>query len=1050
MFRLNHLSFFTILFIVAGMSCFFPEPARGQIRSGGAFLKMLPGARHHGMAGSLTGTIDAMHAFYANPAATGFLREWQWSTTYTEWIADIYNLSLMYGSKIRTPWSAKSKIALGIHYQGIREFDSTNRSQSAASANDLLVTASFGHPLNVISKNIASGLNVKYIRSKLADYSASAWILDFGLLYRTNRFKIKTGLIDYGIFSAGVAVTQFGSSLNFISYDTPLPRTLRAGAAFNFGSHTGLQIQFSTDYQKVRDEIGRFSFGTEISWNYLLAIRGGYNFNSHILSKFSFGMSLRLDSQTSPVKNVLPGKSNALRLDIAGLEKNDLFSTSFRGGVSHYPIGPEKFDLVEPFSGKPFETDSLKFSWDATKDPDLYDEVNYLLIIEKAEGIESASNILTRLIQETENTNDDLFQIVDKNRSSSLYVINSGFVVNRELNQLSYMQKQLSNGDYFWSVAAYDNDNHFRFAEKDGAPISHFRILPDLLITEIQFLPDKWITEDDYQGELLITVSNNSNVKSLKNTLVVFDSLLTHPTNNTNGHAHTDKIKHAFEPVSIFGVSAKSDTTIVLKWFTQWHGKHQIRTEIYKSSQFVKSNETNNNHQATFYTIPKGAFKTGDKVIAAIDSVYEYELPFIPKIFFEHNSAEINQNKSALIYSPLEILVKRLREQQNLKLKLQGFADATNGESENLAKAREQAVKDYFLKHDIPDRLIEIHETLEPGQIITNLNPKFEPDRDWVQKERRYVKITSSRIDSENEEVADVFYSVPLTLPKSKRFLPVVFVSTIKSYVALNYGKIQIHADSLNTNMNFVNFVDHRADTVAWQHYSNDNSVWLNKNTNYSVVLKDTLGREFYTKERQTNLELVKCNLLPNKIIVGVAEFKQDFPSTNLYWLNVLEKVKQRLENFASLRLQFIGHACAIGSQVVNQSLSTKRAKKFQKEFLYEIKNQEPELLKRIEIRLDKYAGKGESEPLHFEIEKNNFLRAVKILNFDEYQTLTKLMDAGKKRIKFYPFILDIKNNKIKIISDNATTLGRQINRRIEILVKNPGEEKFTTKKSSF
>ncbi len=80
-------------------------PAFGQVRSGGAFLKVLPGARHQGMAGSLTGVIDELHALYANPGATGFLRQWQWSAAYTEWIADSYNLSFYYGKQLRTPWS---------------------------------------------------------------------------------------------------------------------------------------------------------------------------------------------------------------------------------------------------------------------------------------------------------------------------------------------------------------------------------------------------------------------------------------------------------------------------------------------------------------------------------------------------------------------------------------------------------------------------------------------------------------------------------------------------------------------------------------------------------------------------------------------------------------------------------------------------------------------------------------------------------------------------------------------------------------------------------
>ena len=115
------------------------------------------------------------------------------------------------------------------------------------------MTASFGNPLNFLSKKLSFGANIKYFRSDLASITASSLILDFGLLYRSNRFTFKKGPFEYGILSAGVALTQLGPSLQFISEDTPLPRSLRAGAAINVGSHRGLQMQFSADYKNVRD-----------------------------------------------------------------------------------------------------------------------------------------------------------------------------------------------------------------------------------------------------------------------------------------------------------------------------------------------------------------------------------------------------------------------------------------------------------------------------------------------------------------------------------------------------------------------------------------------------------------------------------------------------------------------------------------------------------------------------------------------------------------------------------------------------------------------------
>ena len=179
-----------------------------------------------GMAASLTGSIDEMYAIYANPGAVGFLREWQWSSTYTEWLADVYSLSSMYGRHLRTPWSSRTKIAIGIQYQGVREFNSTNRPNAFASANDFIVTASFGNPLTMLSKNLSLGTNVKYFRSALGNFTATSVLFDVGLLYRSTRFKLPSGLFDYGILSAGMSVNHVGNSLKFISAETPLPRTL--------------------------------------------------------------------------------------------------------------------------------------------------------------------------------------------------------------------------------------------------------------------------------------------------------------------------------------------------------------------------------------------------------------------------------------------------------------------------------------------------------------------------------------------------------------------------------------------------------------------------------------------------------------------------------------------------------------------------------------------------------------------------------------------------------------------------------------------------------
>jgi len=228
-----------------------------QVLPGASFLRTTPGARLHAMSGTGAAGLDGIHSMYANPGIAGFMREGQWSASFTSWIADVYNASFIYGRRIRTPWSSRSRFSLGIFYQGMKEFDSTDGAAPLATANDLIVSATWGQPLTVISKWISIGASAKYFQSNLDYFSASAYILDAGLFYRTPRFNMPLngfGIFKKGIISTGLSVTNLGNDLQYISVGTPLPRILRGGLSLNAGTHHGLQTQLSMDYIKFRDQ----------------------------------------------------------------------------------------------------------------------------------------------------------------------------------------------------------------------------------------------------------------------------------------------------------------------------------------------------------------------------------------------------------------------------------------------------------------------------------------------------------------------------------------------------------------------------------------------------------------------------------------------------------------------------------------------------------------------------------------------------------------------------------------------------------------------------
>ncbi|MBN2011894.1 PorV/PorQ family protein [candidate division KSB1 bacterium] len=449
----------TLLLITT--SILLPINGQAQIRASGSLLKMMPGVRFNGMASTYTGSIDDIHALYANPAMIAFQRDWEWATNYTEWIADSYNLSLTYGKRL--PQFYGTNFAAGVYYQGVRDFNSTGDAAiSEANANDALFTLSLAKPLPGRWNRFAIGANAKFFRSQLDQVAASSGILDVGLGYRSQRKRMHLANFKYAIFSFGAAVTQVGTPLKFVSEKTPLPRTFRTGAAVNMGSHSLVQLQLAADYRKPRDEIGEFALGAELAWNYRFAMRAGYAFNENTLSKATFGLSYRWHDIRP-----LPGKNNGLRLDFAYLEGNAFFDAPMRGGLDHFPVGPEEFNLLNPKYITYLADDTVVMSWQKSKDPDLYDEVGYLVIVAKDD-----SSKLKLFMNHALDDRDYAFRLSDQNLLNlehfAWHSLDSDNFRVDSLTSTMASDSLLEPGDYYWAVMAYDNDRHVRFSDRIG------------------------------------------------------------------------------------------------------------------------------------------------------------------------------------------------------------------------------------------------------------------------------------------------------------------------------------------------------------------------------------------------------------------------------------------------------------------------------------------------------------------------------------------------------------------------------------------------------
>ncbi|MBN1154741.1 PorV/PorQ family protein [candidate division KSB1 bacterium] len=994
--------------------------AWSQVRAGSAFLKLLPATRTQGMATGLAGGIDEMQTFYANPGATGFIREWQWSANYTKWIADVYNVSLNYGMHFNTFWSDATRVAFGINYQGVKEFDSTLGNQSAVSANDVLAAVSIGNPLTFISDQVALGASVKYLRSELVNFNSNTVLADVGVLYKSRRFRFIENVLDYGYVSAGISLTQIGNPMTFKSVATPMPTTLRGGVSLDLGTHNGVQCKFAVDYLKVKDEIGRISLGSELSWGYLFSVRGGYNFNENLMSKVSLGLSVRLDDVLSPGR--VFGRNKAMRLDFAALENNELFDHAYRGSMNHYPIGPEAFEFIYPDYGDTLGFDDRRLSWSPSRDPDLYDDVGYLLLVEKADGVPETDSKLRTLLDRFDDGDKTMARLKEEYSHDLAFVNEYSFMPKDSKTLLEQTVTMLSSGDYYWTVLAHDKDFHYRPIDEK---INKFHIVfPDVVVDRIEFEPSLWITESDTQGVITVAISNIGKLNAPHVKVTVVDSL------------------NAMEPIHqemLHDLYPNTTQYFAFTWLADSQGLHHLhaKAEIIDDRYDFTSEEIldNNSRIEAFYTIPRGVYAIGDTVNAFMKPCRNQDIPINTKVFFDPMSVVMDSgyyDRSHWFYAPLQIMADQVKDKGNVVLSLKGYADAVNEETVEIARERVLAVRNELIAlgvrpEQLPEQLMSWEES--PTRRVS-LNQD-------VLEERRFVRITALDNETGRELNRELFRPIVFKSVAAPLIpLPIEFTSTIRGVIPVSIGHVHYESDTLRASHQF-EYALNDTDKVAWNHRKNGGEQWLGRLVDYQVFMTDTLGREFKTRPRKVKMGTIRVNL-PST--VGLAEFNNPIPYPVIPWGSLFEQLKLLLSHSKNLRIRFIGHACGIPPSQVNRLYSRKRAETFKEIFLEELDKRivkDPELEQILAKQVDHRGtiGRSAEKPFEIMIDQDTFYNDTMNFNTQKYFNTRKVSLVNEKSGNLQPFNFEKNNGNLHLIGDNDSPNGRQLNRRIEIQV---------------
>lgn len=238
--------------------------------SGFAPLKIVYSARAIAMGQALTGESQNPDGLHFNPAAILDIPEKEVNTTYCNYFLDSQGgqVGLLLPKNKFTAWG------ISLKYMNMGTMDRTEVDQNG----DLIETGeTFGAQNIIMGVTLAKWLSdalhfggtLKYVHDTLDDASASAVLLDLGLIHYPASNKVKVGL----------SLRNIGKQLSYYSdseYKENLPFTFAAGITCRFSD----KVYTTFEVGKASGENINAKLGTEYSITPAFKLRAGFRSNA--------------------------------------------------------------------------------------------------------------------------------------------------------------------------------------------------------------------------------------------------------------------------------------------------------------------------------------------------------------------------------------------------------------------------------------------------------------------------------------------------------------------------------------------------------------------------------------------------------------------------------------------------------------------------------------------------------------------------------------------------------------------------------------------------
>ena len=268
--RIRYVCVATLLCL--GTALFWPGRAHafgsGDDRGAAGFRGLLlsPGARVAALGGAVVALPGNATSITANPASLATIGSKGVSLSATNYVLDI----LPVGGTVVYPteWGVWSLAVNNISYGDFQRVDQFAGAEGTFSAGDIVFhlgwSRRFGH-------GVSFGVSAGWVRSSIAEYSASAIVTNFGLLWEFNG----------GQTAIGLAATNVGGALSsYLGGDQGLKDDVPS--AFHLGAmhrpaHFLIPLTLLADLSLPRDNEATLSVAAEARPVGPLSLRIGYN-----------------------------------------------------------------------------------------------------------------------------------------------------------------------------------------------------------------------------------------------------------------------------------------------------------------------------------------------------------------------------------------------------------------------------------------------------------------------------------------------------------------------------------------------------------------------------------------------------------------------------------------------------------------------------------------------------------------------------------------------------------------------------------------------------